>query len=158
MSHEHYQRLPVTLLNHSNLSTLLLFLLRDASEHHFTLIGAKGGLPNGWLPGKPRTTVRLFSAEKIPTAIERYEKEILRVLGVLDGVLAKRRWLVGDKCSAVDISFVTWYHTLFARIMKDYPGFDPEKDFPNVHRWHKEMLARPMVSKVFAVWEESFTW
>ena len=50
---------------------------------------------------------KFFSPEKIPLAIERYEKEIVRVLGVLDGVLAKRRWLVGDKYSAADISFVT---------------------------------------------------
>lgn len=50
---------------------------------------------------------KFFSPEKIPAAIERYEKEILRVLGVLDGVLVKKQWLVGGKYSAADISFVT---------------------------------------------------
>ena len=49
----------------------------------------------------------LFSPEKIPSVITRYQKEILRVLGVLDGVLSERRWLVGDKCSAADLSFIT---------------------------------------------------
>ncbi|PIL34173.1 hypothetical protein GSI_03884 [Ganoderma sinense ZZ0214-1] len=77
---------------------------------------------------------KFFSPEKIPIAIERYEKEIVRVLGVLDGVLAKKRWLVGDKYSAADISFVTWNHAAFARIMKDHPSFNVEKDFPNVYR------------------------
>ena len=45
--------------------------------------------------------------EKIPSAIERYQKEIVRVFGVLDSVLAKQPWLVGDKCSVADLSFVT---------------------------------------------------
>ena len=30
------------------------------------------------------------------------------MLGVLDGVLAKTEWLVGDKCSAADLSFLTY--------------------------------------------------
>ena len=55
---------------------------------------------------------------KIPGAIERYQKEILRVLGVLDGVLAKTEWLVGDKCSAADLSFLTYvtYSVAFAAL------------------------------------------
>ena len=38
--------------------------------------------------------------------IERYQKEILRVLSVLEEVLSKRDWLVGGKCTVADISFV----------------------------------------------------
>ncbi|KAL8772513.1 MAG: hypothetical protein Q9203_004660 [Teloschistes exilis] len=40
--------------------------------------------------------------EKLPSAQERYGKEILRVVGVLDGVLKDRDWLVGDKCAFAD--------------------------------------------------------
>ena len=49
-----------------------------------------------------------FSPEKIPSAIERYQKEIVRVLGVLESVLSKQQWLVGDKCSVADLSFITY--------------------------------------------------
>ena len=50
----------------------------------------------------------LFATEKIPSALERYQKEVLRVLGVLDSVLSKKQWLVGDKCSVADLSFITY--------------------------------------------------
>ena len=46
--------------------------------------------------------------EKIPSAVERYQKETLRVFGVLDGVLKDREWLVADKCTIADLSFITW--------------------------------------------------
>ena len=51
-----------------------------------------------------------YHSEHIPSAIERYQKEVLRVLGVLDGVLSKREWLVGDKCTIADLSFVSYVH------------------------------------------------
>ena len=50
----------------------------------------------------------LFTPENIPSAIIRYQKEIIRVLGVLESVLAKHRWLVGEKYSAADVSFITY--------------------------------------------------
>ena len=50
----------------------------------------------------------IYSEEKIPSAIERYQREIIRVFGVLESVLSTRRWLVGDKCSVADLSFVTF--------------------------------------------------
>lgn len=49
----------------------------------------------------------LYHAEKIPSAIERYQKETLRVFSVLEGVLSKQDWLVGGKCTIADLSFVT---------------------------------------------------
>ena len=45
--------------------------------------------------------------EKVPSAIERYQKETRRVLGVLEGVLSKQEWLVGGKFTVADVSFVT---------------------------------------------------
>ena len=47
-----------------------------------------------------------YHPEKIPSAIERYQKETQRVLTVLDGVLATREWLVGGKCTVADLSFI----------------------------------------------------
>ena len=45
--------------------------------------------------------------EKVPSAVERYVKEIRRVLGVLDSVLKKQDWLVGNKLSVADMAFIT---------------------------------------------------
>ena len=50
----------------------------------------------------------LFAKEKIPDVIVRYQKEVIRVLGVLEKVLSQQRWLVGDKFSAADLSFITY--------------------------------------------------
>ena len=49
----------------------------------------------------------LSSADTLPGVLARYQNETVRVLGVLERVLAARRWLVGDKCSVADISFYT---------------------------------------------------
>lgn len=46
--------------------------------------------------------------EKLPSAIERYHKEMLRVLGVLESVLSKQEWLVGGKCTVADLSFIPY--------------------------------------------------
>ncbi len=47
-----------------------------------------------------------YHPEKVPSAVERYKKEIDRVIGVLDGVLSKQQWLVGGKLTIADLSFV----------------------------------------------------
>ena len=47
-----------------------------------------------------------FHPEKIASAQERYKNEILRVLGVLDGVLAGQPWLNGGRCTIADLSFI----------------------------------------------------
>jgi glutathione S-transferase len=49
-----------------------------------------------------------YHPEKVPSAIERYQKEMLRVLGVLESVLSKQPWLVGDKMTVADLSFVPY--------------------------------------------------
>ena len=48
---------------------------------------------------------------RIPLAIERYQKEILRVFGVLESVLSKQEWLVGGKYTIADLSFVMYVYT-----------------------------------------------
>ena len=46
-----------------------------------------------------------YHIEKIPSAIERYKNEVLRVFKVLDGVLTKEPWLVGNRLTVADLSF-----------------------------------------------------
>ncbi|CDO72785.1 hypothetical protein BN946_scf184994.g38 [Trametes cinnabarina] len=89
-------------------------------------------------------------AEKLPSAIERYEKETQRVFSVLESVLSKQEWLVGNKPTIADISFITWNRSAFNGILKGLPGVDVEKDYPSVYKWHKKLEERPAVQKVLA--------
>ncbi|CCM07089.1 uncharacterized protein FIBRA_09415 [Fibroporia radiculosa] len=90
----------------------------------------------------------LWHHEKLPSAIERYQKEVIRVFGVLESVLSKQDWLVGGRCTIVDLSFITWNEAAIKHMVPDYNGFNLEKDFPAVYKWHIALLARESVSKV----------
>ncbi|EIW59514.1 glutathione S-transferase C-terminal-like protein [Trametes versicolor FP-101664 SS1] len=96
----------------------------------------------------------LWHPEKLPSAIERYQKEILRVFGVLEGVLSKQEWLVGGKCTIADLSFIAWNGPVTnGLLMRGHEGFDFEKDFPAVFKWHKAMTTRPAVKRAYAIRE-----
>ena len=89
----------------------------------------------------------VFHHEKLPSAQDRYKKEIVRVTKVLDNILQGKEWLVGGKCSYADLSFVTWYGLI--------PFIDQTGDLgkeidalPNFKKWMDSMLARPAVKKV----------
>ncbi|KAM0747071.1 glutathione S-transferase C-terminal-like protein [Meredithblackwellia eburnea MCA 4105] len=81
-----------------------------------------------------------FHPERVPSAIERYEKEALRVFGVLETVLSASSsgWLVGNKVTVADISFVSWNEAAFKFVLPD--NFDFAKAFPAVFAWHSKML------------------
>lgn len=66
--------------------------------------------------------------EQIPVAIERYQRETLRLFDVLETRLKEVEYLAGDRFSIADISTWTW-----ARI----PQYAEVSDvnFPNVRRW-----------------------
>jgi len=89
-----------------------------------------------------------FHSEKIPSARERYLKEVERVMGVLDGALAGKQWLVGDKCTYADLSFVTW-HGLVPFMLKE-DKIDIAGKYPNYNRWMETMMARPAVQKTMS--------
>ncbi|KAI0821214.1 glutathione transferase Ure2p5 [Irpex lacteus] len=86
----------------------------------------------------------------LPEVIERYQKEIVRVLGVLESVLSKQQWLVAGKCTIADISFVIW--NIFAEtiLVVDYNDFNLDRDFPAVGRWHRELKNRPAIARTLA--------
>ena len=86
---------------------------------------------------------RNFAPEKIPYAIERYEKETLRLFGVLDGELAKQEFIAGEY-SIADISTYPWVAAY------EFLGVTLE-DHPNLKRWVETMKKRPAVQKGMAV-------
>lgn len=91
----------------------------------------------------------LLDAAKPPSAQTRYMNEIKRVVGVLNGVLAKSAsgWLVGDKCTYADLAFFMWDEQI-ETIMTPFPGEWDAAVFAHFKKWHERMLERPAVRKV----------
>jgi GST-like protein len=81
--------------------------------------------------------------ERIDYAVERYARESERLVGVLEGRLADRDYLVGEYTVA-DISAFTWLRAA-ERIGVDLDAF------PAVARWFDRLAARPAVVRGLAV-------
>jgi GSH-dependent disulfide-bond oxidoreductase len=84
-----------------------------------------------------------FAPEKIPYAIERYEKETLRLYSVLDTQLAEREYLCGDY-SIADIATYPWV------AIYEFQGLTLD-NHPNLKRWVETMQQRPAVQRGMAV-------
>lgn len=80
-----------------------------------------------------------FAPEKIPYAIERYEKETLRLYGVLDKQLADNEYLCGDY-SIADIATYPWV------AVYDFQGLTLD-NHPNLKRWVEIVQQRPAVQR-----------
>ncbi len=91
-----------------------------------------------------------FAPEKIPYAIERYQKETLRLLGVLEGQLADNEYIAGDY-SIVDIATYPWVEASTT----PYLGVSLE-ELPNVQRWVETMESRPAVKTGMAILSPEF--
>jgi len=89
-----------------------------------------------------------YHPEKIPSAIDRYKRETIRVLTVLESVLSKQEWLVGGKLTIADLSFVTWNNGAFGPILADVEDFNAERDVPSVLAWHNKVKEVPSVKKL----------
>ena len=86
---------------------------------------------------------RLYASERIPYAIERYEREARRLYGVLDAQLARSEFVGGDY-SIADIAIFPWIVTHKAQ------GLTLD-DWPNVKRWFALVRAREAVQRGLAV-------
>ena len=77
--------------------------------------------------------------------LERYRAESQRLLGVLEGRLAGRSWIMGDDYTIADISMLGWVRNLVgfygARELVDFDSLT------NVPRWLEQGLARPAVQR-----------
>ena len=80
-----------------------------------------------------------YAPEKIPYAIERYQRESRRLLEVLDRRLADAEYLAGDY-SIADVANWSWTHT--AR----WSGIQTD-DLSNLQRWHDSIKVRPAVRR-----------
>jgi len=84
-----------------------------------------------------------FAPEKIPYAIERYEKETLRLYSVLDKQLAEREFICGDY-SIADIATYPWV------TIHEWQGLTLDS-YPNLKRWVETVQQRPAVERGMAV-------
>jgi GST-like protein len=81
--------------------------------------------------------------DKRPLA--RYVDESRRMLGVLDGELARHAWIAGDDYSIADIATFPWVRNLIGPYAaRDLVGFD---SFPAVAAALDRFLARPAVTR-----------
>ena len=91
-----------------------------------------------------------FHPEKLPSAIERYIDEIFRVISVLELALERNGsgWLVGDRCTYADLSFVTW-SAVGEGLLKQLGKFDGfQEKYPKYVAWMERMGAREDVKKI----------
>jgi len=82
---------------------------------------------------------RLQAKEKLPYAIERYEKEADRLYRVLENQLRKTEFLAGEY-SIADIATYPW-------IMRYFNFGVRLEDYPAVKRWTDTIGARPAVQR-----------
>jgi GST-like protein len=82
---------------------------------------------------------RLLAKQKIPYAIERYEKEAARLFRVMEDRLQKADYLAGEY-SIADIATYPW-------IMRHFNFGIALEDYPAVKRWTDRIGARPAVQR-----------
>jgi GST-like protein len=76
---------------------------------------------------------------------DRYVAEAKRLLGVLDGRLAERAWIMGDSYSIADIAIMPWVRNLIGFYSAgDLVGFH---DYGHVERALNAFVARPAVAR-----------
>ena len=95
-----------------------------------------GGL--GPMMGQANVFFR-YAEEKIPYAIERYQKETRRLLEVLDTRLADNEFLAGAY-SIADIANFAWARTA------QWSGVE-SRDLEHLSRWIEAIRARPAVQR-----------
>lgn len=96
----------------------------------------------GPMMGQANVFYRYFP-EKLPAAIDRYQKESRRLFEVLDGRLADHAYLAGDY-SIADVATFPWVRThAWSGVAID--------GLPHLARWLGEIAARPAVQRGLAV-------
>ncbi len=84
-----------------------------------------------------------FAPEKIPYAIERYQREANRLYGVLDRELAQRPYIAGEY-SIADMALYPW------ALRHEWQGVSLEA-YPAVAAWMSRLAERPAIQRGMAV-------
>lgn len=89
-----------------------------------------------------------YAREKVPYAIERYRKEVLRLLDVMNMRLGKAAYLAGADYSMADVATYPWVVTYDRRSIDI-------NEYPHVARWLDAVGARPAVQSGMALMDEN---
>lgn len=87
---------------------------------------------------------RRAAPEKVPYALERFDKEVRRLYGVMEARLQQNAYLAGPDYGIADIATYPWV------FRHDWQGVELG-DFPSVKRWYEAIKARPAVQRGFEV-------
>jgi GST-like protein len=85
-----------------------------------------------------------YAPEKIPYAIERYQRECRRLFEVLDKQLDNQDYLANNQYSIADIAHWSWVHTY------KWSGVSID-GLSNLQRWVERIRARPAVERGRAI-------
>lgn len=90
-----------------------------------------------------------FHPEKLPSAIDRYVNEVIRIIGVLKEALEREGtgWLVGGKCTYADLAFVTWA-SLGHGLLKQLNKLEEIARYEKYAMWIEALERRDTVKKV----------
>ena len=116
------------------------FLPADPKKRSQTiqwLMFQMGGV--GPMMGQANVFYRYFP-EKIPAAIERYQKEGRRLFEVIESQLAHNRYLAGDEYTIADMATWPWVK------IYDWSGISID-GLPHLQRWLNELAERPACQK-----------
>jgi len=97
----------------------------------------------GPMQGQANVFVR-YAPERIPYAIERYQRETRRLYDVLDRRLGEAAFLAGDDYSVADVATWPWVS------IHGWAGVEVE-GLENLQRWMQAVEARPAVQRGRAV-------
>ncbi len=118
---------------------------QDASLVMQWLMFQMGGI--GPMMGQANVFYR-YAPEKIPYAIDRYQREVRRLLEVLDDQLKEHEYLAGDY-SIADIANWCWAQS------HDWSGVSID-ELDNLQRWLEQIGNRPAVVRGRAVPDENW--
>jgi glutathione S-transferase len=91
-----------------------------------------------------------FHPEKLPSAIKRYQDQVVRVFYVLNLALEGKEYLVGDKCTIADLAFITWDSLSPWFFGDEFESLEIPKKYPAYWAWKQRLLERPAVKKALA--------
>jgi len=120
------------------------FLPTDPKARSVTiqwLMWQMGGL--GPMMGQLNVFARYFP-EKIPSAIERYQRESYRLFGVMEARLAETPYLAGDEYTIADMAAWPWVN------IYDWPGLSLG-NYPKLRAWLERIGERPAVQRALQV-------
>jgi GST-like protein len=92
---------------------------------------------------------RVYAPEPLPSAIERYTREVSRLYGVLDRRLEGRDYIAGEAYSIADIACYPW-------VVPHVAHGQSLSAFPNVARWFERITRRAATQRVYDSVEDGY--